>query len=178
MIFIGIRRSPHPLKNQIIARSAIDLTFLSTQGIFKYIELEYIMFSQSSEYALRAVILLALTDGRRGGQDIARELDIPANYLSKLLQQLCRHGILSSRKGWGGGYQLAKKPYKISVGDIVEPFEGSSGPRECILGKDRCTDENPCPLHGYWKQIKSIHEVMTSRVTVADLVQSAKMQSR
>jgi Rrf2 family protein len=136
------------------------------------------MFSQSSEYALRAVILLGLSDERRGGHVIARELGVPANYLSKLLQQLCRHRILDSRKGWGGGYQLAKKPNKINVGDIVELFDGAAGPRDCILGKDRCTDEDPCPLHGYWKQIKSIHEVMTSKVTVADLVQSARVQSK
>jgi len=160
------------------ARPATDLTSASSQGIFRSIELEYSMFSQSTEYALRAVILLGLSGERCGGRAIAKELGVPANYLSKLLQQLCRHRILESRKGWGGGYLLAKNPHQICIGEIVELFDGATGPRDCILGKDRCTDEDPCPLHGYWKQIKGIHEVMTSKVTVADLVQSAKLQSR
>jgi len=57
------------------------------------------MFSQSAEYALRAVILLAQAGERRGGRQIAAELGVPGNYLSKILLQLCRQGILSSQKG-------------------------------------------------------------------------------
>lgn len=131
------------------------------------------MFSQSAEYALRAVILLAVGGERRGGRQIAEELDVPANYLSKLLMQLCREGILDSQKGWGGGFELARKPHEIKVSDVVAPFEGSVAPRECILGRDLCSDDAPCPLHSYWKQIKNVYELMTERITIADLAQAA-----
>ncbi|MCG3179795.1 MAG: HTH-type transcriptional regulator IscR [Phycisphaerae bacterium] len=128
------------------------------------------MFSQSAEYALRAVLLLAESGQRKGGRQIAEELDVPANYLSKILMQLCRQGVLDSQKGWGGGFELAKKPGEIRIGAVVGPFEGSETPRDCILGSDRCGDDDPCALHSYWKQIKTIYEMMTERITVADLV--------
>ncbi len=132
------------------------------------------MFSQSAEYALRAVVLLASAGGRRGGRQIAEQLGVPANYLSKLLMQLCRQGVLSSQKGWGGGFELARSPGEIKVGEVIGPFEPAGGPRECILGRDLCSDVRPCPLHSYWKQIKGVYQLMTEQVTIGDLVQSAR----
>ena len=131
------------------------------------------MFSNTAEYALRSVILLAASGERLGGKQIAEKLGVPANYLSKILLQLCRAKILSSQKGWGGGFELALKPYKIRVLDVVKPFESPLAQRECILGKDLCSDRAPCPLHVYWKQIKNIYVLMTEKVTVGDLVHSA-----
>jgi len=101
-------------------------------------------------------------------------LNIPANYLSKVLLQLCRAGILASRKGWGGGFEMAVSPCNIKISDVIKPFESSIEPRECILGKDLCGGEMPCPIHFYWKQIRNIYEMMTQRVTIADLVQAKR----
>lgn len=82
--------------------------------------------SRSTGYALLAVGYIA--KNQSGGlvmsQDIAREYDIPLEYLLKILQQLVRAHVLKSKRGPSGGFSLAKPPSRISMLNIIEAVEG------------------------------------------------------
>ena len=83
------------------------------------------MISKTALHAIRAVAGLAeLPSGEfEGAATIAARTGAPANYLGKLLQQLSHEGLLTSRKGAGGGFALARPAESITLLDIVEPTE-------------------------------------------------------
>jgi Rrf2 family protein len=87
------------------------------------------MFSQTVEYALRAMVHLAAEAPEAcTTQEIAETTKVPAAYLSKVLQSMRRAGLIHSRRGVGGGVKLARAPKKISLLDVisaVEPLERS-----------------------------------------------------
>jgi Rrf2 family transcriptional regulator, nitric oxide-sensitive transcriptional repressor len=79
------------------------------------------MFSQTTEYALRAMVCLAQTpDELVAAPVLARQTGVPSNYLAKVLQQLAIAGLITGRRGVGGGYRLAKRASAITLLDIVE----------------------------------------------------------
>ncbi len=100
---------------------------------------------------------------------MAATLDIPANYLSKVLGQLSKLGLLESRKGRGGGYRLARDPASVHLRDIVLPIDGIERATRCAFGLPTCSDDDPCPLHDEWKLVKEGFERMLSSRTLADL---------
>ncbi len=87
------------------------------------------MFSQTVEYALRAMVQLAVEAPEAcTTQHIAETTKAPAAYLSKVLQSMRRAGLIHSRRGVGGGVKLARAPKKISLLEVisaVEPLERS-----------------------------------------------------
>ena len=76
------------------------------------------IYSRSAEYAIRALVRVAeLSEGKFAlVKDIASESDIPQHFLSKILQDLARVGLLRSSKGPGGGFRLAIAPEEIRDG--------------------------------------------------------------
>lgn len=113
------------------------------------------MLSQTAEYALRAAIRLAASPGGEPVRvkDLAAELEVPRNYLSKILHSLAREGVLESVRGPGGGFRLAAEAGEIALLRIVGTFDEISPGRTCVLGRAECSDVNPCPVHARWKPV-------------------------
>ena len=131
------------------------------------------MLSHTAEYALRAVLFLADRGGSASVDEIARQLRVPRNYLSKTLHRLAREGVLVSARGKGGGFQLAMEPDQLKLLRVVEPFDQISGERRCLLGRPQCSDRNPCPAHHQWRGASErVSEFFRDR-TVGDLVKGA-----
>jgi len=132
------------------------------------------MLSQTAEYALRTVLYLATTDQAElsNVSDIAERLDIPRNYLSKTLHQLARAGVLTSTRGKHGGFRLTKPPSKLSLAEVVAPFDGPTGARICLLGRAACSDSDPCPAHGRWKAVSNEVSTFFRETKVSDLLES------
>ncbi len=130
------------------------------------------MLSKSGIHAVRALIVLAeLPRGTHAGAvSIAERIEAPKNYLGKILQQLSREGLVVSQKGLGGGFRLARDPTDISLLDIVDPIEQIERWDGCILGRESCSDENPCPIHDGWKSVKEAYMELLSDTTLANLV--------
>ncbi len=84
------------------------------------------IFSKSSEYAIRAFLYLA--DHEPGklvmAKQIAEEAGLPSHFLAKLLQQLARKGLVKSNKGPSGGFTLGMAPKDITLYRIVEAVDG------------------------------------------------------
>ena len=86
-----------------------------------------------SEYGLRAMVLLAeqLGDERLSASEISRREDIPLKYLEQILAELKRAGLVRSRAGSRGGYQLSRAAAEIRVGDVVRALDGPVTPVNC-----------------------------------------------
>ncbi len=131
------------------------------------------MLSQTTEYALAAAVHLASHrgDGPLRVGDVAAELDIPQNYLSKILHSYARAGILSSTRGPGGGFELVRDPFDILLAELVRPFESRLMSPEsiCLLGREACRDDDPCSAHGHWKHVRAAIQTFFSDTTLGDL---------
>lgn len=129
------------------------------------------MLSQTSQYALRTVLQLAgLPRGERGSAvDLARRIGVPGNYLSKTLHQLARAGVVASTRGKHGGFVLARPAHRISLAEVVAPFQ-EVGRRSCLLGRPSCSDARPCMAHEHWKAVAEQVARFFSGTTIADLL--------
>lgn len=105
------------------------------------------VLSQSVEYALRAVCFLAdRSPEPQTTRQIAKVTKVPAAYLSKILQQLGRAGIVRSQRGASGGMALAKPPSELTILAVVNAVDPITRIRECPL-ELAAHGVNLCPLH-------------------------------
>ncbi len=108
------------------------------------------MISNSSKYALRAIIFLhANTCNKKKVvvKNIAEILNIPEAYIAKLLQKLSRNHIISSSRGPKGGFYLSEENKEKSIMSVIEIIDGDKKINACILSSNNCDSENPCPFH-------------------------------
>ncbi|HXI21715.1 MAG TPA: Rrf2 family transcriptional regulator [Gemmatimonadales bacterium] len=129
------------------------------------------MLSQTAEYALRAVLAIAAqTNGdAMGAGELAAKLRIPQNYLSKTLHQLARAGVLESTRGKLGGFRLAAPAKRITLQQVVAPFDGITGRGECLLGRPVCSDHTACAVHERWKEVSELTARFFRETTIADI---------
>lgn len=132
------------------------------------------MISKTSEYALRALIHLASLKQESSilGRDLARQADVPANYLSKILLTLRRAGVVSTVRGTGGGYRLQRTAQRIRLCEIVDLFDGSMSRERCLLSRSRrCGDDQCCPAHRAWRDVREAYNHFLTATTLADIAQ-------
>lgn len=131
------------------------------------------MLSNTSKYAIRAVIYLALYSTKEkkvGIKEVASELDIPSPFLGKILQQLARHNILGSTKGPHGGFYLNRPAMDISLMDIIELIDGSDTFGICVIRTAPCSHEDPCSLHDKIAPMRHEERMLFATESIADLV--------
>jgi len=127
------------------------------------------MFSKSTEYAIRAIIFLAVRSSNQnliGSSDIAAELNFPEAFLGKVLQNLVKKGLVVSVKGPGGGFYINQHTCSFSILDIVETLEGLEFLQKCGLGLHSCSDEKPCPIHDEYQPVKQQIRAALSSKTI------------
>lgn len=108
------------------------------------------MFSNSAKYALNAVLYLAQYSSETNKINVvhlSKAIAAPGPYVSKLLQELTRHQLVSSTKGPKGGFYLTAENKKSTLFDIVQSVEGEDRFESCVLGFKSCNPENPCLIH-------------------------------
>jgi Rrf2 family protein len=129
------------------------------------------MFSQTSEYALRALTHLAIMPEGEWAltAQLATALDMPAHYLAKVLQSLARRGLLESQRGRLGGFRLARSPDEITAYDVVHALDDVRVFENCIMGETTCSDETACPLHSLWGSIRDRFRTALQTSTLKDL---------
>ena len=129
------------------------------------------MITQTERYALRILGFLVDHSGKRvQGRQIAMATRIPANYLSKVLSQLCKRGYVDGRKGWGGGFLLCGEAFSAPLADVFEIFHGGKQKdRRCIFELRDCDADNPCPLHSHWERVRGEYGGMLRNLSIRDL---------
>ena len=129
------------------------------------------LFSRSTEYAIRAMTFLASRDrGKRAGaREISEAENIPMPFLWKILQILTRRRLVRSFKGMHGGYELATAADEVLLSAIVSATDGTEFRDSCVLGLPECDNQNPCPLHKQWKGVRASVTSMLDDTSLADL---------
>jgi len=103
------------------------------------------MFSQTVEYALRAMVVLAAKSrSPLTTQAIANDSRVPPDYLIKVLQALARGGLVTSQRGKNGGHSLTRAPREIDILEVVNAVDPIRRIRTCPLDLH---GEKLCPLH-------------------------------
>lgn len=138
------------------------------------------MLSNTSKYAIRAVIYLAVnaSDGKKIGiKKISEALEIPSPFLGKILQALVRRKILSSTKGPNGGFGIGKKPERITLYEIIFEMDGDELFHSCLLGVGSCDSNKKeggyCAMHHEFEEPRRQLIDLYKNKTVAELAKEA-----
>ena len=129
--------------------------------------------SKKTDYALRA--LFTLVDHFGSGpipiRELARRNDVPKKFLEQIMLALKKRGWVESLSGLRGGYQLAKSPDKITMGEVVRNFDGILAPIECvsISGYKRCTQEPLCRFRRVFLDARNYLANLMDHTTLADV---------
>lgn len=128
------------------------------------------VISDTAEYALRAAVWLAQEPARgQATQEIARGTQTPPDYLAKVLKQMARAGLLTVRRGAGGGFSISRPAAEISVLEIINAVDPLERIRTCPLNRpEHC--KSLCPLHRRIDNALQHVEEAFSSATLADLL--------
>jgi Rrf2 family nitric oxide-sensitive transcriptional repressor len=128
------------------------------------------MFSQTVEYALRAVAHLAdQSPSPRTTDQISEATQVPKAYLSKVLQGLGRAGVVHSQRGIGGGMTLVKAPEELTMLEVINAVEPIHRIRSCPLGLEG-HGVRLCPLHRRLDDALAMVEEAFRRTTLAEVL--------
>lgn len=128
------------------------------------------MFSQTVEYALRAVVHLAHeAPAARTTAQIAEATRVPKDYLSKILQGLSKKGIVTTQRGVGGGIALTGKPEELTILDVVNAVEPIERITTCPLNLPN-HGANLCPLHKRMDAALAMVEAAFGATTLAEVL--------
>ena len=134
--------------------------------------------STRGRYGTRLMVDLAqhYANGPVPLAEIAKRQDLSAKYLEQLIILLKGAGLIRSVRGRRGGYMLARKPEKISVGEIVETLEGKLAVVDCVLDPDLCYRSMECPTRHIWQGMTDVLKKQLFSLSLMDIVgQSASV---
>jgi Rrf2 family protein len=139
------------------------------------------MLSRRAKYGLKALIYLAdhAGDGPVVIEELSRRESIPRKFLEQILLELKKHGLLFSRKGRGGGYELGKPPEQIAVGAVVRILDGPLAPVPCVsvtayMRCAECPDEKTCGVRLVMKDVRDAIAEILDNATLADVVRRVR----
>ena len=135
------------------------------------------LISRTSQYAIQALIYIALKEAGTPilSREVAEQLGVPAAYLAKIMQTLCKGGLLTSFRGRLGGFSLREPPENIDLMRILLITEGQEFSKDCVLGLKICSEETACPMHERWKPIKTEILSMLKEQNLANLAEAVRV---
>lgn len=130
-----------------------------------------VIFSKKCELGVQAALYLSILDKDVciSAKQISEELNVPREFVSKVLQLLRPSGIVGSKKGKSGGFYLQKDSKKIRLIDIVKALDGLETFNKCALGFPDCSPSKPCPVHDKWGKLREETLRMLSEETLYEL---------
>ncbi|NLM41487.1 MAG: Rrf2 family transcriptional regulator [Firmicutes bacterium] len=135
--------------------------------------------STRGEYGVRAMFDLALNygSGPIPLRAVAERQLISETYLEQLMGALRKAGLVASKRGAQGGYELAHPPERITIGQVIRVLEGPITPLDCLDsdsgGGPYCDQPEQCVLRGLWKKLQDSMESVLDNTTLEDLRQKA-----
>lgn len=126
-----------------------------------------------SDYALRAMFTLveAYEQGPVPIRKLASENDVPKRFLEHIMIELKSRGWVKSTPGRDGGYELAKEPRLITMGQIVRHFDGIMAPIGCvsITSHRSCSQEKTCRFRRVLLEVRNYTARLMDEATLADV---------
>jgi len=130
------------------------------------------MISLTGEYALRAMIFLERhrDEWPISSPHIAEAAGIPPKYLSSILADLVRAGLLEGMRGKSGGFRITRPAKRIRLAEVIRSFEPVQVQRRpCPFGNVICNDAQPCGAHERWKGVKEALDRFLGETTLEDV---------
>lgn len=139
--------------------------------------------STRGDYATRVLLELSTAEGPDpiSVHDLSARTGISPKYLEQIMMRLRSAGVVRAERGVHGGYTLARKPDRVTVGEVVRLMDGPLAPSPCAsktvhipCPAYRCPSEEACVLRSLWLQVRdAIAEVLDS-TTFADLARQQR----
>ena len=136
-----------------------------------------IHLSTKSDYAIKALVRLALADGTAPvtARDIVAFTGIPPKFLEQVMHDLRQAGLVESQRGKGGGYVIARDPATVSFADVIDLIDGrradpaarapgSNGGKARMRGGGRA-DALVAPV---WREVRDCTRAILGAATIAD----------
>lgn len=131
-----------------------------------------------TDFALRTLMYLATTGERATASQVARLYGISPNHLAKVVNQLARLGFVRSIRGIGGGFELARQPADIRLGEVIVAFEGNMHLLDCVSTENVCVIESFCKLKGVLAEAERVQLDYLNGVTLADVIPTKRQFGR
>jgi Rrf2 family protein len=107
-----------------------------------------IELTRRGDYAVRAALVLARPNaGQMTAAALAEATGIPGSYVSQVMGDLVRAGLVANRRGRSGGYRLSRAAQEINLLEIVEAAEGRREKRICVIRGGPCRRDGACDVH-------------------------------
>lgn len=131
--------------------------------------------STRGEYGVRAMVALAhhYGVGPMSIAAVAKESSVPYAYLEQLIVPLRKAGLVESKRGAQGGYQLTRPPDEVKVGEVFRIMEGPVAPMECVsedVTEQTCPLIEGCETRPVWLKLRDSIAGVLDSMTLADLV--------
>lgn len=133
--------------------------------------------STRGRYGTRMMLDLAAhhDQGPTPLREIAKRQDLSVKYLEQLIIPLKAAGYIRSVRGAKGGYTLARKPDKISVGQIIKVLEGGLSLVDCVEDPRVCEREKNCPTRDIWLRMSERLMEELSSLSLSDVLDGKKL---
>ena len=139
--------------------------------------------TSSLEYGMRLMAAIAKAEGSvpMSAEKLSREENIPLDYTNQILWKLKSAGVISSRRGSGGGYVLARPPHEVTLDRIVTALEGAIFEDVCSKYADaprECHHQEGCSLSPLWRRLGALLTDFFSDMTLEDLIRKEPSAAR
>jgi Rrf2 family protein len=130
--------------------------------------------TRAADYAVRVMIYLAspVADGRVSLPQLAQVTEAPESFLSKVMQTLARAGLIISRRGQTGGFQISTSGREASMRDVIEAIDGTICLNVCLMSGRSCHRKPTCPAHSVWEQAQRAMLDVLSRAKISAMAMS------
>jgi Rrf2 family protein len=145
---------------------------------------DVIHLSTKSDYAIKALVRLALADGAAPvtARDIVAFTGIPPKFLEQVMHDLRHAGLVESQRGKGGGYVIARDPATISFADVIDLIDGPRSEPAALAGapgsnggkgRMRGGDQAEVLVAPIWREVRECTRAILGSATIADAASRA-----
>jgi Rrf2 family protein len=138
-----------------------------------------IHLSTKSDYAIKALVRLALSDGSAPvtARDIVAFTGVPPKFLEQVMHDLRQAGLVESQRGKGGGYVIARDPATVSFAEVIDLIDGRRGPLVARAGapssnggkgRMRGGDQAESLVAPVWREVRECTRAILGSATIAD----------
>lgn len=130
------------------------------------------IYPQATSYAIEALAFIAGLDPETAvkTRQLSEILEIPEQYLGKVMTQLVKKKYISSAKGPTGGFELTVDPEKVTLYRVIASLDSLTPLEEdCVMGLGKCSSDTPCAFHERWTKFKDQVIGEAQKLTLADM---------
>lgn len=130
------------------------------------------LIKRNTGYGLRALLHMASEDdaGAFTAEELAAAAETSTDFMHKIMRALRDAGIVSSKPGPSGGFQLERDPHELSVLEIVNAIQGPFRVNPCVIGFDICDRSRDCPLRPTWLKVQKDLEEGLGETTLGEII--------